>query len=273
MLASSAMRLALGSNAAACVALATALLSPTASAAKPHAAHPVPEGHVIAEPPPSPNAAHVEAKRIQSELSAEEVVEEGQGPLRNAPPPRSLVPVETTPVDPLDLIVYYGILGLLTLAAVGILYRYLAFRFSLDMVPEVPDDEAVGAANQVDLPSVEPAGVLGARDPRRPVARPAQMAAPPREVRAQAPPVLAAAAPKREPRPPAPASPPSEEQLLGQAAKILSGRSDWMTVGGIAEVLQADEWTTAKVLESLADSGRVQEAKAQNGQTVYRYAR
>jgi predicted transcriptional regulator len=61
--------------------------------------------------------------------------------------------------------------------------------------------------------------------------------------------------------------------LLGQAAKILSGRGDWMTVGGIAEALQADEWTTSKVLESLTDSGRVQEAKAQNGQTVYRYAR
>jgi hypothetical protein len=224
--------------------------------------------HIIVATPPAPNPSHEAARRIQGEQAAQEVIDEGVQIPHNEPPPRSLVQAEPTGADPVDLVVYYFILGMITLAGVGILYRYLSFRFSLDAPDEGPETEppADGAAAAV------PEAALGPRDPRRPVARPGRAAAPPASVpaseRAAAPPVVAAVPQRRGVQQPA-----SEEQLVGKAAQILSGRTDWMTVGGIAAALQTDEWTTSKVLESLTDSGQVQEAKAQNGQTVYRYNR
>ena len=260
--------------------LAAVLSSVTAQAAKSSparaAAPSATDVHMIAPGPPTPNAAHDAARRIAGEEAAQEVIDEGVQVPHNAPPPRSLVEAEPTAADPVDLVVYYFILGLITLAGVGILYRYLSFRFSLD-TPPLESETEVGDSAGAAAPA-ESDRALGQRDPRRPVARPA----PPAPAAVPAAPAPAPAPAQRPVAPPARApapqrrdapQPPSDEQLVGKAAQILSGRTDWMTVGGIAAALQTDEWTTAKVLESLTDSGRVQEAKAQNGQTVYRYTR
>jgi hypothetical protein len=54
---------------------------------------------------------------------------------------------------------------------------------------------------------------------------------------------------------------------------MLSGTDGWMTAGSIAKSLKADVETMANILDGLVDSGQLQEAKSQSGQTVYRYSR
>ncbi|HUB09301.1 MAG TPA: hypothetical protein VMB50_20015, partial [Myxococcales bacterium] len=66
--------------------------------------------------------------------------------------------------------------------------------------------------------------------------------------------------------------PPSADQLAAVAVHAMSGMGGWVTLDGVARAIAADTRMTAQVLESLVDAGRVQEAKAKDGQTVYRFA-
>jgi hypothetical protein len=269
------MRLALGSNAPAAflpAALATAILLPlTASAARGGAPPPANATHYVIASPPTGNDERDHQRLVDGEKAEQAAIEAGAeqtGPI--APLPPKFENAETPAEDPVDLFVFYGVLAALTLVGVAILYRYLAFRFSLDTAPDADFQE-------VSPPQPQAASVR--MDPRPEQPKPAAPRAVPQLApQARAPKIEAAKPPASARQPeraaqPAASPPASEDQLQGKASKMLSSTNDWMTVGGIAQALQADEWTTAKVLENLVDSGQVQEAKAQNGQTVYRYAR
>ncbi|MHB8418909.1 MAG: hypothetical protein ACYDCL_12600 [Myxococcales bacterium] len=80
-------------------------------------------------------------------------------------------------------------------------------------------------------------------------------------------------APEAAPAPTAAARrPPTKEQLAANAAEAIRRAAGWVTIDGVAQAIAADERSTAQALEALVDAGRVQEAKAKDGRTVYRYA-
>lgn len=259
-------------------ALAAALLLSAGARADKYKPPPA-EAHLVLPTAPSRNLEHEHQRMLDSERSAQEVMDQDQQQVRGAPPPNLDAPQEA-PSDWSDLVIYYGILGLLVLVAVTILYRYLTFRFSLDMAPEGPELEAEvpsGPRPVARPPSMPPtpAARVGS-DPRlrAPAAPPpAEPVSSPR-LRPPAPAPAPAASSAPKPRPAAPSRPPAAApSLLDQAVKLLSGSDRWVTAGGLAQALGADEGAVAKILDNLADSGQVQEAKAQDGQTVYRYTR
>ncbi|MHB1843207.1 MAG: hypothetical protein ACYCWW_00050 [Deltaproteobacteria bacterium] len=64
------------------------------------------------------------------------------------------------------------------------------------------------------------------------------------------------------------------EQLLGRAARVLADvDGGWVTSQGFASALRIDEQTSAQLLERLVDDGGAQEARTQDGRTVYRAVR
>ncbi len=166
------------------------------------------------------------------------------------PPPQfGAVPTPPQPTESYDLIdqlVYYGGLFLLLIGAVALLYRRLVFMFSLEPTPEL----AVGLPAS-EAPEPEPA---------------ARRSAP-------APPPPRAPAPAEPPRPRA-AAQPSPGELLSRAAQALSSlEGKWVTASGLAATLEVDEATGSRLLDRLVDEGHAQEARTQDGQTVYRSAR
>ncbi len=155
-------------------------------------------------------------------------------------------------------IAYYGALLLLVAGAVLIVYRYLAFAWAFEETPELALGHAGGEA-EAARPVAAAAAAVGTQpsDPRK------RRAPPPDEHPAE---------PPRRESPPARRAP-TADQLLASAAKVFDGSDLWMTAGQVADAIRADEASIGPLLERLVDEGRLQEARAGDGQTVYRAAR